>query len=248
MLRNNLLRTCLVLFALASCTGENDKTVTWQESERDKTMQLRKQDINLTEQLFIDAGLIDVHTLDSTIQVDLRYGTENNFMGIDFYGGLNKCYLQRPVAEMLVKAQQALKRRAPELSLVVWDAARPLSVQQKMWDLVVPPPGMFKGYFVSNPSRGSIHNYGCAVDVTLADLSGNLLDMGTDFDHFGPEAYPVEEASLLKDGKLTEEQVRNRKLLRSVMYEAGFWTIQTEWWHFNAMRRETASERFRIIR
>lgn len=245
---NSWLKICLVLFSLVSCKREYSETVIWVEGETDVTMQLRKSDINMTEQSFKDAGLIDVHILDSTILVDLRYGTANNFMGIDFYNGLNKCYLQRPVAEMLVKAQQSLKRRGQGLSLVVWDAARPLSVQQKMWDLVVPPPGMFKGYFVSNPARGSIHNYGCAVDVTLADKSGNLLDMGTDFDHFGPEAYPVEEARMLKDAKLTEEQVRNRKLLRSVMYEAGFWTIQTEWWHFNAMRREAASERFSIIR
>ncbi|MFO7723129.1 MAG: M15 family metallopeptidase [Bacteroidales bacterium] len=195
----------------------------------------------------IKAGLVDVQKLDPSILVELRYGTTNNFMGIDFYDGFNKCYLQPEVARMLVEVSAELKRRFSDLRLLVWDAARPGSVQQKMWDAVIPPPGVFKGLFVSNPSYGSLHNYGCAVDVTIADTSGVPLDMGTDLDFFGPEAWPVEESRMLKNGKLTETQITNRKLLRSVMYHAGFWNIQTEWWHFNAMRREAARERYRII-
>ncbi len=71
--------------------------------------------------------------------------------------------------------------------------------------------------------------------------------MGTGFDCFEEIAWPVREQKLLKDAKLTPEQVTNRKLLRSVMYSAGFWNIQTEWWHFNAMRREVAAARFTIL-
>lgn len=239
----------MISFFIVGCISSTDEPpVEWVKSSGLFYNNLRKAEISAMEQSFIDAGLIEISTLDSTIIVDLRYGTTNNFLGIDMYDGFNKCYLQKPVAEMLVNAQQALKRKNPDLTLVVWDAARPQYVQQMMWDSIVPPKGVNKSYFVSNPKRGSIHNFGCAVDVTIADNEGNLLDMGTDFDYFGREAWPIEEKNMLKAGKLNKDQINNRKLLREVMYEAGFWNIQKEWWHFNAMRRNVAREKFEIIK
>ena len=196
----------------------------------------------------LNAGLIDVHSLDSTILTDLKYASEDNFLNMNLYGQVQNCFLQPEAAQMLVRAQKILKSKHPGLTLLVWDAARPLSVQKVMWRKVKPPPGISKGLLVSNPLRGgSLHNYGCAVDVTIADENGKPLDMGSEFDCFGEIAWPVSEQKLLKDAKLTPGQVTNRKLLRSVMYGAGFWNIQTEWWHFNAMRRETAIARYPVI-
>ncbi|MDT8308981.1 MAG: M15 family metallopeptidase [Bacteroidales bacterium] len=197
---------------------------------------------------FIDAGLVDVNDFDTTIMVDLAYGKADNFVGVNFYGGFNNAYLQPEVAEMLVKAQRYLRGIDSSLVLCVLDAARPRWVQQMMWDSVKPPPGMFKGFLVSNPANGSVHNYGCAVDVTICHKTTKLpLDMGSPFDYFGPEAYPVEEERMLKSGKLTYDQIKHRKLLRKVMYKAGFFNIQTEWWHFNACHREAAKQKYHIL-
>jgi len=98
-----------------------------------------------------------------------------------------------------------------------------------------------------DPKYGSLHNFGAAVDVSIVNEHGDLMDMATEFDHFGVLAYPTKEDSLLKAGALTQAQVTNRKLLRDVMYKAGFFNIQTEWWHFNAMYRNAASEKYQII-
>jgi zinc D-Ala-D-Ala dipeptidase len=238
----------VLLISLSGCGKQDAQSIEWPVSDKVTPLTFRLADPHHLEMVFRRVGMVDVQTLDSSIRVHLRYGTTDNFMQTDFYEGFNKGYLQPEVAKMLVEASAELKRMHPHLRLLVWDAARPRSVQQKMWDAVVPPPGVFKGLFVSNPSYGSLHNYGCAVDVTIFDIMLNReLDMGSDLDHFGPEAWPVEEARLLKNGKLTGEQVTNRRLLRSVMYHAGFWNIQTEWWHFNAMRREVARAKYRMI-
>ena len=101
--------------------------------------------------------------------------------------------------------------------------------------------------YVSNPKNGSIHNYGCAVDLTICKSDGKLLDMGTDFDHFGRAANVSKEYLLLTDSVLSYKQFDNRKLLRKVMKSAGFSTISSEWWHFNALSRSEAKRNYSII-
>jgi D-alanyl-D-alanine dipeptidase len=100
---------------------------------------------------------------------------------------------------------------------------------------------------VANPVQGSIHNYGSAVDLTIATAEGTPLDMGTKYDFFGELAYPKKENYFLKIGKLSKQQIANRQLLRSVMKAAGYMPIDYEWWHFNAMSRQTAKATYRII-
>jgi zinc D-Ala-D-Ala dipeptidase len=246
-------KTLLLLLLAATicftgCWKAEGEDVGWPVSAAAGTLTSRAAETHPLETAFAGAGMIDVHTLDTTIRVLLRYGTTDNFMGIDLYGGFNKCYLQPEVAAMLVRSQLELRRRNSDLSLLVWDAARPLSVQQRMWDEAVPPPGVHRSKFVSNPRYGSLHNFGCAVDITMVRSDGTLLDMGTDLDYFGREAWPSAEQEMLKKGKLTPDQIQNRELLRSVMRAGGFWNIQSEWWHFNAMRRETARERYPMVR
>ncbi|HEU4719333.1 MAG TPA: M15 family metallopeptidase [Bacteroidia bacterium] len=192
------------------------------------------------------AGLVDVRELDSSIRVELRYSTQNNFTGADMYGDFDKCFLQPDVARKLVKAQQELHRKFPYYSLIVYDAVRPLHIQQMMWDTLKLPPGE-KQKYLSNPGNGSLHNYGAAVDLSIIDDNGIPLDMGTPFDFFGELAHPEKEKELLSSGALTRNQVMNREILRSVMYSAGFFGIQTEWWHFNSCRREEAAQKYAIV-
>ena len=198
------------------------------------------------EQSLIDKGLVNVQTVDSTIQVDLRYSTTNNFVGVDVYGDLENAYLQTEPARRLAQANAFLKERAPGHTLYVFDAVRPRRVQQILWD-TLDYPLADKPKYVANPQEGSIHNYGAAVDLTIADVSGQPIDMGTDFDYFGVLAYPTKEEELLAQGKLTPEQIANRRLLRDMMTRAGFSPITTEWWHFNAFSRREADRRYGIV-
>jgi len=196
------------------------------------------------EQKMIDQGLLDIQELDSTLLVHLVYSTEDNFLNYDAYGDLERCYLQPEPATMLVKASQLLQAEHPDLRLLVYDGVRPRSVQRRMWDFV---GGTDLEQYVANPERGSIHNFGSAVDLTLARVDGTPLDMGTVFDHFGEEAHTDEEFTLLEEGRLTAVQVYNRRLLRRVMEEAGFQPIRVEWWHFNAFPSKEARARYTII-
>jgi D-alanyl-D-alanine dipeptidase len=202
--------------------------------------------IDSLEQILIDAGLVDLQSIDSTILVDLRYSSTNNFMHEDVYGGLNKAYIQLSVAQDLAKCQAKLKEINPDYTLLVYDAVRPRSVQQKMWD-VLDMPINEKTKFVSNPKNGSIHNYGAAIDLTIATNNGDSLNMGAGFDDIRKIAYPRLESQFLKSGELTQVQVDNRKLLRKVMSAGGFYNIQTEWWHFNRYNRNKAKEMFEIV-
>jgi D-alanyl-D-alanine dipeptidase len=192
------------------------------------------------------AGLVDIGILDTSIIVDLKYSTVNNFLGMDVYGDYDKCFLLPEVAEKLMCAQEILRFRFPFYRLVVFDAVRPRSVQLKMWDSIN-VPYYERSKYVSNPANGSLHNFGAAVDVSIMDEHGIELDMGTPYDYFGELAYPREEERMLEEGKLTHIQFLNRELLRNVMEEAGFMGITTEWWHFNSCFRTEAYEKYRII-
>lgn len=191
-------------------------------------------------------GLVDVLSLDSTLIVDLRYSSSENFTGKDMYGDLNRCYLQKDVALKLVHAQRELKRQYPYYSLLVFDGARPVSIQQYMWDSVQLSPADRQKY-LSNPDNRSLHNYGAAVDLTIVDDKGRELDMGTPYDFFGELAHPRAEGEFFMAGELTETQLANRELLRSVMRAAGFSPIDTEWWHFNSTSRLHAAEIYPVI-
>ena len=189
-------------------------------------------------------GLIDIQKVDSTIKVELKYASSSNFMGASVYGNLRKCYLQRSAADKLALANSALKKHHPDLTLLVVDGLRPRHIQKKMYEVVMGTP---MENYIANPQWGSMHNYGCAVDVTICDSYGNHLDMGTPMDYFGVLSEPRQEARFLKEGKLTSEQVANRKILRKAMVAAGFIPLAIEWWHFEAFDKETIRATFSII-
>lgn len=197
------------------------------------------------DHLLSSRGLKDISLMDSTIRINLMYATADNFMQEIVYEGLTKAWLRPEAAEMLIKAQAILKNINPAYSLIVLDAARPMSVQKKMWNMA---RRVGKAKYVSNPSNGGgLHNYGMAVDVSIVDLQGKLLPMGSPVDHFGEEAHIDAEELLLKEGQITQEEYDNRILLRSVMKKAGFRTILYEWWHFNACSRTEARRLYPVI-
>lgn len=192
-------------------------------------------------------GLVDVQQVDPTIGVDLKYSTTDNFVGRDVYGDLTRAYLQPMAARKLANASQYLRQKHPNLRLLVYDAARPRAAQWNLWNALPNLPARERRKYVADPRQGSIHNYGCAVDLTLATNDGKPLDMGTKYDYFGPLAYPSREAALLRAGKLTKQQIENRTILRTAMRQGGFSGIEFEWWHFNALSREKAKATFRMV-
>lgn len=191
-------------------------------------------------------GLVDVSDMDSSIVVSLLYATPDNFVGEILYADLTEAYLHPEAAEALIKARRLLKEQHPHYTLIVYDATRPMSVQQKMWDLVKGTP---QSIYVSNSSRGGgLHNYGLAVDLSIFDTRvGKPLSMGTEIDHFDYQAHITDEAGLVKKGFITPHEKENRELLRRVMRGAGFRTLPSEWWHFNLHSREVAGKKYKLI-
>jgi len=169
--------------------------------------------------------LVLVSELDSTIIIDLPYATKNNFVGEVLYDA-NLCYLRKSVAERLVRVQKNLQKQG--YGLKIWDGYRPRSVQWKMWELVQDPR------YVADPNKGSRHNRGAAVDVTLIDSLGKELPMPTYFDDF------TEKAN--RDfNDLPEDVIQNREILTKAMQAEGFSPISSEWWHFDAPNWENYS-------
>jgi D-alanyl-D-alanine dipeptidase len=167
-----------------------------------------------------ESGLVRLLDIDPTLVIDLKYATIDNFVGKQVYPENSIAVLRKGTALKLKKANEIFKKDG--YTIKVWDAYRPLHVQQIFWDLVP------DSNFVANPKQGSRHNRGASVDITLVDKDGNEIEMGTKFDDFSEKAaynYPGH----------TETALKNMKYLRDVMEEAGFKGISSEWWHFDDM-------------
>lgn len=161
--------------------------------------------------------LVDVQSVNPRIRADIRYATENNFMKEKLYPEA-RCVLLKDAAEALSRVQAALEKRG--LGLKIYDAYRPLAVQKKMWARV-PVEG-----YVANPAKGSNHNRGAAVDVTLVDAAGNELPMPSGYDEFTERAHRDYAGG-------TDQERENRRILEDAMHAEGFRGIRTEWWHFD---------------
>lgn len=199
-----------------------------------------------TEQSIERQGMTKICDTDSTILVSLMYTRADNFTGRILYTDLHTAYLHPKAAQALKRAQQILRRINPKLTLKVYDAARPMSVQQTMWNTV---EGTKKEIYVSNPAHGGgLHNYGMAVDITIADENGDSITMGTKIDNMTATAHIDKEEELVRSGKLTRKAMNNRRLLRRVMTEAGFHTLRSEWWHFNYTSRANAKKYYKVIK
>lgn len=174
----------------------------------------------LEEGEFLASDLVDITEVDPTIRLEIRYATTDNFMGAVFYDEA-RAFLQRPAAEALARAADALA--ADGYGLLVFDAYRPWFVTKMFWDATPEDQKIF----VADPADGSRHNRGCAVDLTLYELStGATVDMPSGYDEFTERAYADHEGG-------TALEREHRALLRSALEAEGFDVYPYEWWHFD---------------
>ena len=157
-----------------------------------------------------------LRSLSNDFVFDMKYATPDNFLKQAVYD-CGECYLRKSTAKALVKANEEFKLLGYRIKL--FDCYRPLSVQKKMWKIL---PGT---HYVANPAKGSKHNRGAAVDLTLVDAQGKELDMGTPFDFFGKKAHHTCTT-------LPKKVLENRKLLKDVLNKYNFKSIFSEWWHY----------------
>ena len=190
-----------------------------------------------------DSNLVEITHMRG-IRMDLRYGTFNNVTGHDLYCGIQRAFLHRDALPKLRRALTLIAKELPGYFIVIFDAARPMYAQAALKSTVAGTP--YSNY-VSSGKTGGLHNYGLALDIGLADSAGVLLDMGTDFDSFEKCAGEVGEAAALESGRLTQQQIDNRNLLRGIMKRAGWVTLQSEWWHFNAYTRTYTKEHYPLF-
>lgn len=165
----------------------------------------------------VDSAYVNLLEYDKSFVLDMKYATENNFLKTKVYD-CAQCILQYKTVKALIEANKDFQKKGYKIKL--YDCYRPLDVQKKMWEIVP------NANYVANPAKGSIHNRGGAVDMTLVDTNGNEVNMGTGFDHFGPEAAHNYDL-------LPKEIIKNRKYLRKIMTRNGFETFESEWWHYN---------------
>ncbi|HYX42713.1 MAG TPA: M15 family metallopeptidase, partial [Pyrinomonadaceae bacterium] len=169
---------------------------------------------------FRQPELVELIKLDKTIKLDIRYATANNFLGRPVYTEA-RAFLQKPAAQALVRVSKNLRRQG--YGLVVFDGYRPWSVTKVFWDATPAD----KKEFVADPAKGSRHNRGCAVDLTLYDLkTGREVEMPSDYDEM------TERAHSDYQGGPTEAR-RLRDLLRAAMEAEGFSVYASEWWHYD---------------
>jgi D-alanyl-D-alanine dipeptidase len=169
---------------------------------------------------FLHPDLVELTRLDSTIHLDIRYATTDNFVGEKFYSQA-RAFLQRPAAEALVSVHWSLRKMG--YGLLIFDAYRPWYVTKMFWDATP----VEQKEFVADPVKGSRHNRGCAVDLSLYDLkTGMAVDMVSGYDEFSHRAYPEYPGG-------TSLQRWHRQVLRQALEAKGFKVFESEWWHFD---------------
>jgi len=164
-----------------------------------------------------DTTFVNLKDYSKDFVYDMKYATSDNFLKAKVYD-CAECFLRLKTVKAIVQANEAFMKMGYKIKF--FDCYRPLDIQKKMWKIVSNPS------YVADPSKGSIHNRGGAVDITLVDFNGKELDMGTSFDFFGVEAGH-------DYFNLSPEILANRELLKKTMKENGFNALDSEWWHYN---------------
>lgn len=170
-----------------------------------------------TPKASIHPDFVSIKELSGDIVLDIKYATPDNFLKQSVYE-CGECFLRKETAQALAKVNAELMQKGYRIK--VFDCYRPLSVQRKMWKIMPNTP------YVANPAKGSKHNRGAAVDLTLVTLDGKELDMGTPFDFFGQKAHHSYK-------NLPKNVLANRTLLKSSMEKHNFSSISSEWWHYD---------------
>ena len=164
-----------------------------------------------------DTTFVNLKDYSADFVYDMKYATEDNFLKAKVYD-CAECFLRFKTVKALVKANTKFIKKGYYIK--IYDCYRPLDIQKRMWKIVSNPE------YVADPAKGSIHNRGGAVDITLVDADGKELDMGTSFDFFGPEASHYFD-------NLSDEVKQNRALLKRIMKKSNFNSFDSEWWHYN---------------
>ncbi len=164
-----------------------------------------------------DNAFVNLKNYSNDFVFDMKYATSDNFLKEKVYP-CDECFLRVKTVKSLLEANKAFLDKGYKIKL--YDCYRPIAIQKQMWKIVPNPT------YVANPKKGSIHNKGGAVDITLVDSDGNELNMGTKFDFFGEEA----SHNYLN---LTPEILSNRKFLKEIMLQHNFKSFDSEWWHYN---------------
>ncbi|HJY12582.1 MAG TPA: M15 family metallopeptidase [Flavobacterium sp.] len=168
-------------------------------------------------QAVADTVFVNLKDFSQDFVYDMKYATADNFLKAKVYD-CAECFLRLKTVQALIAANNDFKKKGFKIKL--YDCYRPLSIQKKMWEIVSNPE------YVADPKKGSIHNRGGAVDISLVDNNGKEVDMGTAFDFFGIQASH-------NYTKLSSEVKSNRKFLKKVMIKNGFNSFDSEWWHYN---------------
>ncbi|WP_264564537.1 M15 family metallopeptidase [Flavobacterium sp. N3904] len=164
-----------------------------------------------------DTTFVNLKDYSDDFVYDMKYATVDNFLKSKVYD-CAECYLRYKTVKALIDANNRFQKKG--LKIKIFDCYRPLDIQKRMWEIVSNPK------YVANPSKGSIHNRGGAVDITLVNFEGKELDMGTPFDFFGVEASH-------DYFKFSHEIIENRELLKRIMIKEKFNSFDSEWWHYN---------------
>ena len=173
--------------------------------------------VEVNNQFVNDSTFVNLKQYSQDFVYDMKYATADNFLKAKVYD-CGECFLRLKTVNALIEANKKFIEKGYKIK--IFDCYRPLDIQKKMWKIVSNPK------YVANPAKGSIHNRGGAVDITLVDRFGKELDMGTSFDFFGIEAshnYP----------NVSEEVKQNRIVLKTIMTSSGFNSFDSEWWHYN---------------
>ena len=173
--------------------------------------------VSAKEPVVNDTTFVNIKDYSPDFVYDMKYATADNFLKAKVYD-CAECFLRLKTVKAIVKANAVFMKKGYKIKF--FDCYRPLDIQKKMWQIVSNPS------YVADPAKGSIHNRGGAVDITLVDSNGKELDMGTSFDHFGIEASH-------NYAQLSKKVKANRKMLKKVMIENGFNSFDSEWWHYN---------------
>ncbi|WP_163410394.1 M15 family metallopeptidase [Flavobacterium ajazii] len=176
-----------------------------------------QNEVYKSEAVIADTTFVNLKDYSSDFIYDMKYATEDNFLKAKVYD-CAECFLRLKTVKALIAANNDFKKKGFKIKL--YDCYRPLSIQKKMWEIVSNPE------YVADPKKGSIHNRGGAVDISIVDAKGKEADMGTPFDFFGIQAGH-------NYTKLSKSILSNRKFLKSVMIKNGFNSFDSEWWHYN---------------
>lgn len=219
-----MLRRHVVLVLAAAILPAQERPGIFRISPARPVAELRAEALRATPPLerggFRKSDLVDLARLDPKIKLDIRYATSDNFLSTPVYSSA-RAFLQRPAAEALLRAHRELAKAG--YGLLIFDAYRPWYVTKIFWDAT--PPDRHE--FVADPAKGSRHNRGCAVDLSLYDLTtGHEVEMTGVYDEMSERSYPSYTGGI-------PEQRRRRDLLRAAMERQGFTVYETEWWHFD---------------